>query len=84
MFRITCIEQRNVRGIKMNKLADLFNDRSINVSAFARNNGIPPTTLYNVLKTEKLGRTGIDVFIKIAHGLGMTADELIEVLFDED
>ena len=67
-----------------NPLDDLFTERSINVSDFARKHGIKPSTLYNVLRNNsQLGRTGIDTFLKIAHGLNMTADELYEYCFVE-
>lgn len=69
---------------KDNRLDQLFDERSINVSDFARKNGIKPSTLYNVLRNNsKLERTGIDTFLKIAHGLDMTADELYEYCFVE-
>ena len=54
------------------------------VLELARKNGIKPSTLYNVLRNNsKLERTGIDTFLKIAHGLDMTADELYEYCFVE-
>ena len=38
--------------------------------------GISEQTLHSSRKRESIGRIGIDVFLKIAHGLGMTAEEL--------
>lgn len=38
--------------------------------------GIPEQTLHSSRKRADMGRIGIDVFLKIAHGLGMTAEEL--------
>lgn len=67
-----------------NRLDGLFSERSINVSDFARKNGINQQTLYHILRVnEKLERTSVDIWLKIAHGLGMTADELYEYCFVE-
>lgn len=66
----------------MTKLQELFDEKAINVSAFARNVGLPPTTLYNMLNSKTPERTGVHVFIKVATGLGMTAEELYEIIVD--
>lgn len=63
----------------MNPLREIFKERSINVSAFARSIGVPCQSVYSALKeTSKVWRTSIDLFMSIAHGLGMTADELFD------
>ena len=64
----------------MTKLQDIFSERSINVSAFARNIGVAPTTVYNLLNSKTPERTGVSVWIKVASGLGMTAEELFEMV----
>lgn len=67
----------------MTKLQQLFNDKAINVSAFARNIGVAPTTVYNLLNSKTPERTGVHVWIKVANGLGMTAEELYKVIEKE-
>ena len=69
----------------MKTLKQIFAERYINVRAFAKANGMKPTTLQSILdgKTKPQG-IGIRSWFKIAHGLGMTADELIEVVFGDD
>lgn len=66
-----------------NKLRMIFRERSINVSAFAKKIGVPRTTVYSALsKKDPLG-ISIDVFMKIAHGLGMSADALYDLVSEE-
>lgn len=68
----------------MNRLYSIFNDRYINVKAFADRNDIPPTTLYTALSERaKMERLSIELFKKIAHGLNMTIDELYSLVFDD-
>lgn len=51
------------------------------VMSFAEAVDIPYTTLVSSLKSDtQLSRMPVDNFIKVAHGLGMTADELIKLL----
>jgi len=59
------------------KLEQLFIERCINVSAFARENKIKPTTLYSILcgKTD-IEKVGIDNFMKISKGLGYETEKL--------
>lgn len=67
-----------------NSIKRLFEERTINVSAFAKRNDITPTTLYSILDgSTQVDRVGIRNWLKIAHGLGMTADELYEYCFVE-
>jgi transcriptional regulator with XRE-family HTH domain len=57
------VEEMKVReGITYRDIAERF--------------GIPEQTFHSSRKREDMGRIGIDVFLKIAHGLGMTAEEL--------
>lgn len=67
----------------MTKLKKLFADRAINVSAFARNIGVAPTTVYNLLNSKTPERTGVHVWIKVASGLDMTAEELYSFVVDD-
>lgn len=55
-------ELKTREGITYRDIADRF--------------GIPEQTLHSSRKRSDMGRIGIDVFLKIAHGLGMTAEEL--------
>lgn len=60
-----------------NRIHDIFEARGIKVASFARDNGITPSTLYAIHDgTTKFEKIGINTFMKIAHGLGMTAEEL--------
>ena len=42
----------------------------------AKRCGISEQTLHSTRNRKSIGRVGIDVFLAIAHGLGMTAEEL--------
>lgn len=60
-----------------NRIHDIFEARGIKVASFARENNITPSTLYAIHDgTTKFEKIGINTFMKIAHGLGMTAEEL--------
>lgn len=53
--------------------------------SFSKEVGLPYTTLVNSLNSDRqLGHMPIDNFIKVAHALGMTADELIETIKKEE
>lgn len=68
----------------MKTFGQIFSERCINIRAFARQNNLKPTTLYTITSGETdPHKIGIDTWIKIAHGLGMTADELVVVIFGE-
>ena len=55
---------------RMNGLRQIFRERCINVSEFAKKIGVPRTTLYNALNDNaKTGRMGIDVYLAICEGL---------------
>jgi transcriptional regulator with XRE-family HTH domain len=60
-----------------NPLRRLLKDRSINISELARKADIPPTTIYNVTGGHRsVWGLSVYVFIRLAHALGMTAEEL--------
>lgn len=60
----------------LNRIATEFEKRGIKVATFAREIGISQQTLYNVVKKNSVENITISVFIKIAEGLGMSAEEL--------
>lgn len=67
----------------MKTFAQLFSEKCINIRAFARANDLKPTTLYTITSGETSPhKIGISTWIKIAHGLGMTADELVDEIFE--
>ena len=57
-------------------LAQLKTESGLKVTEFARACGLPPTTIYGARNRETLDNISIDVFLKIAKGFGMTAEEL--------
>lgn len=59
-----------------NRIKDLFSERGIKVAPFARENDITPSTLYAIMRLETMDNIAISTFLKIAEGLGMTAEEL--------
>ena len=59
-----------------NRIPDLLRERGIKVAAFARETGIPAPALYNIRKKPKVDDLSVSIFIRIAEGLGMTAEEL--------
>lgn len=59
-----------------NRIQDLFSERRIKVAPFARENDITPSTLYAIMRLDTMENIAISTFIKIAEGLGMTAEEL--------
>lgn len=59
-----------------NRIADIFNERDINIAAFGREIGISSATLYSIRNNKTMDNVGIGNFLAIAHGLGMSADEL--------
>ena len=62
----------------MNALQKAIESRGYTVKSIADKAGIPATNLYNITSGRgKLGNMGINSFIKLARALGMTADELI-------
>lgn len=60
-----------------NRIQREFRERHLKVSEFARDNGIEPGALYPIISGKThIGRISIDIFIKIADGLGMSIKEL--------
>ena len=58
------------------RLLELMKIKNINTSELANMIGVPPTTLYSMIKRDS-SRVDIDIVIKIAHALGMTVDEFL-------
>ena len=58
------------------RLEELMEKKGINTNELARLIGVAPTTLYSMIKRDS-NRVDIDLVIKIAHALGMTADEFL-------
>lgn len=56
-----------------NKLIELMKTRDTNANELAKKAGIPPTTVYSLIKRDSK-RVDIDSLIKIARALGTTAD----------
>lgn len=66
---------------KTNPLRELLDKRSINIADLARKADIPKTTIYSVTGGRgDVWNMSVHVFIKLAHALGMTADELVAEL----
>lgn len=63
------------------KLTELVKAQSGSVKSFCEQNGIKYTTFYTAIRSDQqLNNMNVSMFITAAHGLGMTADELIEKL----
>lgn len=58
------------------RLEELMAKRGINTNELAKLIGVAPTTLYSMIKRDS-NRVDIDLIIKIAHALGMSADEFL-------
>lgn len=66
------------------KLKDMISSYSGGLRSFAADVDIPHTTLFNSLRNDDtLGRMPITNFMKVAKGLGMTADQLASELESE-
>lgn len=60
-----------------NRIARLMDERGLKPFPFAKSIGVPSSTMTSIYKGKvKFDNITIGNFIKIAHGLGMTADEL--------
>ena len=68
-------EDYRVMGIK-NRLNDLLKERHMNANELASRINVTPSTIYSILQRDS-ARIDIDLIMKIAHGLGVTADELL-------
>lgn len=58
------------------RLVEIMKNKNINTNELAIKIGVPPTTLYSMIKRDS-SRVDIDLIIKISHALDMTADELL-------
>lgn len=59
-----------------NRIAEIIQASNESVRDVARRCDVPEQTLYKITKKPTMKNISIDVFLKIAHGLGMTAEEL--------
>ena len=59
-----------------NRIDQLISERNESVRDFAKRCGVSEQTLYKITKKPTMRNISIDVFLKIAKGLGMTAEEL--------
>lgn len=59
-----------------NPITEALKNKSLTVAEFSRQTGMSQQTLYNVVKKKSIENISISTFIKIAQGLGMTAEEL--------
>ena len=61
-------------------LKELARSRGTNVKRLAEQCGIPPSTLYAIANgSTNFGNVGIDLFLKIAAALDMSAEELYRI-----
>ena len=58
------------------RLLEIMNKKNLNTNELAIMIGVPPTTLYSMIKRDS-NRVDIDLIIKIAHALDMSADEFL-------
>lgn len=59
------------------RISALLKARNIRPASFAREINVPASTIYNITNGQaKMENIGIGLFLKIAEGLGMTAEEL--------
>lgn len=58
------------------RLSEIMAEKNMNTNELAIKIGVPPTTLYSMIKRDST-RVEIDLIIKIAHALDMTADEFL-------
>lgn len=60
-----------------NRIASLLSHKGLKPATFANRIGVPTSTIYSITRgNTKFDKISIGVFMKIAHGLGMTAEEL--------
>ena len=69
-------------SVETSRLRDLLDGRSINAKSFAEKNGIKVSTMYSIMHSQ-VENIGIGNFKKIADGLGMTIDELYDMLMGD-
>lgn len=60
-----------------NRIKELLEAKKEKPASFAKKIGVPTSTMYSITRgNTKFENISIGVFMKIAHGLGMTAEEL--------
>lgn len=59
-----------------NRIKDILETSGMSTRELAKRAGVKEQTLYKIKKKDTMENITIDVFLKIAHGLGMTAEEL--------
>ena len=60
-----------------NAIKETLDARGLKPTPFAREIGIPTSTMFSIYRGQvAFGKITIENFLKIAHGLGMTAEEL--------
>ena len=60
-----------------NRIKEELDKRNIKPTTFAKSIGVKVSTMFSIYRGEvQLERVSIDNFLKIAHGLGMSAEEL--------
>ena len=62
-------------GIK-NRLISLMDEKHINANELATKADVPPSTIYSILQRDS-SRMEIDLIMKIAHALNVSADDLL-------
>lgn len=62
-------------GIK-NRLTSLLKEKKMNINELASKIGVTSSTLYSIVQRDST-RIDIDLIMKMAHALGITADELL-------
>lgn len=63
-------------GIK-NRLVELMKEQGTNANDLAQKINATPSTIYSIIARDS-NRIDIDLILKIAHALGVTADELLQ------
>lgn len=60
-----------------NAIRDIMEKRGLKPTTFAREIGIPSSTMFSIYRGQvEIGRISVENFIRIAHGLGMSVEEL--------
>lgn len=59
-----------------NRIKDILETSGMSTRELANKAGVKEQTLYKIKKKDTMENITIDVFLKIAHALGMTAEEL--------
>lgn len=61
----------------------LIKEQGYSLRAFSEKCGMPYTSLYTILNRTGIGKTSVDVVIKICHELGITVDDLEKMAENE-